>query len=130
MLLVAFLLSAAVVDPSPIDRALARLYNFDFAGAHSIVNEHLKNNPADGLGYAVRASALLFEELHRLRILESEFFAEDKRIIDKKKLQPDDKTRTAFQSTLQTAEREANRTLESRPEDAEALFTLSLISGL
>jgi hypothetical protein len=127
---VAFLLFASVVGSTPVDRAFERLYNFDFAGAHSIVNEHLKNHPADGLGHAVRASALLFEELHRLRILESEFFAEDKRIIDKKKLKPDEKTRVAFLSTLQTAEREANRALQSRPDDADALFTLSLASGL
>ena len=35
---------------------------------------------------------LLFRELHRLRILESEFFAEDQRIVEKRKLKPDPET--------------------------------------
>src|SRR3954469_22977246 len=82
------LLLLATVLASHVDKAFDRLYNFDFAGAHAILDEHLKNSPDDGLAYAVRASALLFEELHRLRILESEFFAEDKRIIDKQALRP------------------------------------------
>src|SRR6476620_8821833 len=88
---------------SPVDKAFDRLYNFDFAGAHAILDEHLKNSPDDGLAYAVRASALLFEELHRLRILESEFFAEDKRIIEKKKLLPDLTKRSNFDSSLRAA---------------------------
>ena len=105
------LLLLATVVASPVDKAFERLYNFDFAGAHSILDEHLKNSPADGLGYAVRASAFLFEELHRLRILESEFFAKDKRIIEKKKLVPDERIKASFDSALQTAEREAHANL-------------------
>jgi hypothetical protein len=124
------LLLLATVVASPVDKAFDRLYNFDFAGAHAILDEHLKNSPADGLGYAVRASAFLFEELHRLRILESEFFAKDKRIVEKKKLVPDERIKASFDSALQTAEREAHRTLGTRPDDADALFTLSLVSGL
>src|SRR3954465_15517537 len=103
------LLAAAVASPSPIDRAFERLYNFDFTGAHALVDERLKNKPDDGLAYAVRASALLFEELHRLQILESEFFAEDKRIIEKKRLKPDLTKRSNFESSLRAAEREAHR---------------------
>lgn len=129
MISIGVLLFATVITSS-VDKAFERLYNFDFSGAHSILNEHLNRAPGDGLGHAVRASALLFEELHRLRILESEFFAEDKRIIEKKKLVPDPRIKTDFDTSLQTAEREAQRILAARADDADALFTLSLVSGL
>lgn len=130
MLSFAVLLLATVAAPSPVDKAFERLYNFDFAGAHSILDGHLKSKPADGLGHAVRASALLFEELHRLQILESEFFAEDKRIIDKKKLKPDEKIRSSFDSALRIAEDTAQKEVAAKSDDADALFTLSLVSGL
>ncbi|HYI97721.1 MAG TPA: hypothetical protein VEX68_29545 [Bryobacteraceae bacterium] len=121
---------AAAPNPTAIDKFFARMYNFDFVGAHSIVDAHLRAKPADGFGHAVRASAFLFQELHRLRILESEFFAEDKRFIAKKKLKPDPQTRDVFEASLQTADREAQRVIASNPKDAEALFTMSLVASL
>jgi hypothetical protein len=124
------LLYAAVGNPSPIDRAFQRLYNFDFAGAESRLDAHLVNKRDDGLAYSVRAAALLFRELDRLHILESEFFAEDQRIIEKKKLKPDAETRAWFDDALEQAEANAQRLLASKPGDPNALFTLSLSSGL
>jgi hypothetical protein len=126
----ALLLFAFATNPSPVDRAFERLYNFDFAGAESILNGHLANKPDDSLAYSVRAAALLFRELHRLRILESEFFAEDQRIVEKKKLKPDAETRAAFALSLKQAESQAERILASKPDNSDALFTLSLSSGL
>ena len=123
-------LVAGVSNPTAIDKAFARMYNFDFTGAHSIIDTHLRAKPADGFGYAVRASAFLFEELHRLRILESEFFAEDKRFIAKKKLTPDLQSRDSFHAALQVAQREAQRVIAASPKDAESLFTMSLVASL
>ena len=123
-------LFAGVSNPTAIDKAFARMYNFDFTGAHSIIDAHLQAKSADGFGHAVRASAFLFEELHRLRILESEFFAEDKRFIAKKKLRPDSQARDSFQTALHVAEREAQRVIASNPKDAESLFTMSLVASL
>jgi hypothetical protein len=124
------LLLAGVTNPTAIDKAFERMYNFDFAGAHSIIDAHLRSKPSDGLGNAVRASAFLFQELHRLQILESEFFAEDKRIIEKKKLKPDPQARTAFHAALQTSERDAQSIIVTRPDDADSLFALSLVASL
>jgi hypothetical protein len=124
------LLFAAAVPPTPVDAAFERLYNFDFAAAHALLNAHLKNQPSDAVAYAVRASAVLFEELHRLRILESEFFAEDKRIIDKQALRPSPEARSNFNQALRAAEREAQKSITRNADDAEALFALSLVAGL
>jgi hypothetical protein len=125
-----FVLFAAVLPPTPVDSAFQRLYNFDFRAAHSILDAHLKTQPTDSLAHAVRASAVLFEELHRLRILESEFFSEDKRIIDKQALRPAPEARSVFNQSLRSAEREAQKTLGIDTNDADALFTLSLVAGL
>src|SRR5688572_6914236 len=109
------LLFAAAVPQTPIDHAFQRLYNFDFRAAHVLLDGHLKSKPSDALAHAVRASALLFEELHRLRILESEFFAEDKRIIDKQALKPSLGARSEFDAALRIADREAQKTLAGAP---------------
>ena len=50
-------------------------------------------HPQEPLPYAMRASAYLFQELDRLGILESEFFSDDQRIAEKKKLKPDQAVR-------------------------------------
>src|SRR5882757_1299818 len=89
-LMCAFALPAlAEVKANDIDNAFSRLYNFDFPGAHTALNRYIEINPEDPLGYAVRSSAYLFSELDRLSILESQFFSDDSRIIDKQKLKPD-----------------------------------------
>jgi hypothetical protein len=124
------LLLAFVTNPSPVDRAFDRLYNFDFDGAESILDARLAMKPDDGLAHSVRAASLLFRELHRLHILESEFFAEDQRIIEKRKLKPDVRTRAAFETAIEQAETRAGSVLASKPGDPNALFTLSLSSGL
>ncbi|HYP05610.1 MAG TPA: hypothetical protein VER03_05180 [Bryobacteraceae bacterium] len=130
LLFSAALVAVAAVPQTPIDEAFQRLYNFEFRSAHTILDAHLKSKPSDPLAHAVRASAVLFEELHRLRILESEFFAEDKRIVAKQALRPAPEARAMFDSALRTAEREAQNVLVGKPNDADALFTLSLVAGL
>jgi hypothetical protein len=124
------LLFATATPPTSMDRAFERLYNFDFAGAHAILDSHMREHPAEPLPYAVRASALLFGELHRLRVLESEFFAEDKRLIAKRKTAPDEAASKAFRTAIQSAQWHAQNTLRSKIDDADALFTMSLVSGL
>ena len=116
-------------DPA-IDQGFNRLYNFDFAGAHRVIDPYIAKNPDDPLGYAVRASALLFEELDRLQILESEFFSSDKRITDKKKLKPDPVLRQRFMDAVAAVEAKATVQLQQDPQNANALFALSLAYGL
>ena len=69
-----------------MDEAFGRLYNFDFDRADEILDARLAARPEDYFAHGVRASSLLFRELHRLAILESEFFADDERIRDRRRL--------------------------------------------
>src|SRR6266704_1906451 len=88
-----------------IDQAFNRLYNFDYPGAHAILNRRVAANPEDPLNYSVRASAYLFNELDRLSILESDFFADDSHI-------------------------KAQAKLVRNPDDQEALFSMCITSGV
>jgi hypothetical protein len=115
---------------SNIERAFARLYNFDFAGTHRALDSHLVEIPGDPLAYGVRAAALLFQELDRLEVLQGEFFADDKRVAEKKRLKPDGAIRLRFFQTIAEAQTRSRTILAKNPRDENALFTMSLVAGL
>jgi len=120
----------AAPAPTAIDDTFNRLYNFDFQGAHKILDAYIAGHPDEPLPYAVRASANLFYELDRLGILQGEFFADDNRIIDKKKLRPDPIVRENFLAALKDAETRADRVLARNPDDRNALFTMCISQGV
>lgn len=113
-----------------IDQAFARLYNTDFPGAHAHLDRYVSAQPSDPLGYAVRSSAYLFSELDRLGILESEFFADDKRIIEKKKLRPDPAIKEKLFQTIDAAQSRATKILAADPKDQNALFAMAITQGV
>ncbi len=115
---------------SCIEEALDRLYNFDFTGAHRILDKHAAESPDDPIGPGVRAAAYLFYELDRLAILESEFFEDDKKIASKKKLKPDPEVRRNLYLALAETERLATARLNQDPNDINALFALCLKEGV
>jgi hypothetical protein len=116
--------------PASIEAAFNRLYNFDFAAAHEILERHDQAQPNQPLTFSVRAAAHLFAELHRLKILEMDFFLDDDRVVERGKLTPDPRIRQAFLQEVATAERLATARLAARPEDPEALFALCMTSGV
>jgi len=122
---------AATGPPSAeIDEAFKRLYNTDFQGAFVRLDRYIAAEPADPLGYGLRASAYLFQELIRLGVLEGEFFADDKRIIDKKKLKPDPEVRRKLFQAIDEAKSRAKAALAKNPDDQNALFTMAVTNGI
>src|SRR5579872_6427509 len=113
-----------------IDQAFARMYNTDFRGAHDHLDRYVTADPSDPLGYAVRASAYLFSELDRLGILESEFFADDKRIIEKKRLKPDPAIRDKFLEAVNDAQTHGAKLLAANANDQNALFSMAITQGV
>lgn len=113
-----------------IDHAFSRLYNFDFAGAHVILDRYIAANPADPLGYSVRCTAYSFAELNRLGILEGEFFIDDKKLIDRKKLKPDPDLRRKLFAAVEDAQSRARAVLETKPNDQNALFAMCITHGV
>ena len=116
--------------PGDIELAFARLYNFDFPGAHAHLDRHVAAYPRDPRGPAMHASAWLFFELDRLGILESEFLADDRRIIDKRKLRPDPGVRTKLFAAIDRAQALAMAALAANPNDSNALFAMCIATGV
>ncbi len=129
----ALLAAPAVADSQPPDemeRVFLRLYNFDFPGAHAILDSYIAGHPADPLPYAVRSAVYVYSELDRMGILESEFFADDKRITEKKKLKPDPAVRTRFFQAVQDTQSRAQPILTATPDDFRATFATCLAVGV
>lgn len=123
--------ASAASDPPTIDDAVNRLYNFDFRGAHSLLNGIIAEHPDDPLPYAFRASAYLFYELDRLDILESEFLIDDKRIIQKNKPPvPDPAVRALLFKALEEAQARGEAALQANPDDRSALFAMCTAQGV
>lgn len=124
-------LAAAAAEARPgIRSAFDRLYNFDFPGAHRVLDAHIRAHPEDPMGFATRACALLFFELDRLGILESEFFANDERIADKRKLKPDPAIKGRINEAIGETRRSANALLERDAHHTDALFSLTIADGV
>lgn len=133
-LILAALLAGAAPAPAPpapggLDRAVARLYNYDFAGAHAALDEEVRARPGDPLVPALRGAAYLFAELERQHILELQFFEGDDEVTDQKRLKPDPAVRARLLGTTATARRLAQARLTVDPDDRNALFALCTAVG-
>jgi hypothetical protein len=121
----------AKVDVSePVGEAFVRMYNFDFPGAQAILDRQISRDPQTPLPYAVKAATHLFSELYRLKILQIDFFEDDDKVINRKKLVPDQNVRAEIFRLIERARERANARLATHPGDRDALFTLCMSSGL
>src|SRR5579872_5139609 len=89
-----------------------------------------KSHPEDPLGSAAEAAAYLFEECYRQGVLTSEFFLDDKRFLGKIPLKPDPELRAAFFAADKRSQDLAQLQLKSNPDDANALFAMTLSVGM
>lgn len=115
---------------SPLDRGFAGLYNLDFAGAQNDFASWEKQHPEDPVGPVSEAAGFLFSEFNRLGVLEAQFFENDDAFADRPKLTPDPALRGRFQAAIGRAESLAHSRLAHDPKDRDALFALTLSSGL
>ncbi len=123
--------SFAKVDVSTaVGRAFVHMYQFDFPAAHAILDREIAQRPHDPLPYSVKAAALLFSEMDRLKILQIEFFEDDDQVIDRKRLVPDPALRSEFFRLVETARAHADAALKANPGDREALFAHGMCAGL
>ena len=113
-----------------LDRGFHMLYNLDFSGAHAIFSNYEQSNPDDPLGPTSDAAGILFSEFHRLGILESQFYEDDKKFDNRPKLTPDPKARASFDAAVQKAMGLAQARLNKDAKDKNALFAMTLCNGL
>jgi hypothetical protein len=115
---------------SPLDRGFTGLYNLDFGGAQEDFAAWQKLHPDDPMGTASEAAGFLFSEFNRLGVLEAQFYENDDAFADRPKLSPDPALRNHFQDAIARTEKLAHARLDHDPKDRDALFALTLSSGL
>lgn len=114
----------------PLDHGFQLLYNLDFARAHIVFTSWEQSHPDDPMGPTCDAAGLLFAEFRRLGILEAQFFTNDKDFNARPKLTPDPGARTRFDAAIEKAQGLAHARLAKNPKDKDALFAMTLTSGL
>jgi len=120
----------ALITRPPLDRGFQLLYSLDFDGAHNIFAAWEQSHPDDPMGPTADAAGLLFSEFHRLGVLEAQFFESDKRFENRPKLNTDPAVRDQFNAAIRKAEDIAHGRLAKNAKDRDALFALTLTSGL
>jgi len=114
----------------PLDEGFSGLYNLDFRGAQKHFADWQKLHPDDPVGPVSEAAGLLFSEFNRLGVLEAEFYENDNAFVDRPKVSADPATRSSFEASVVRAETLAHARLAKDPKDRDALFALTLASGL
>ena len=116
----------------PFQRIFARLYNYDFAGAHSLLDQQMEADPEHPLVYSVRAVAHLFSEMDRLNILEADFFLDDDNMVDGQghRQKPDPAVKRALLAALDQARTRALARLAVDRNDRTALFAMCMTTGV
>ncbi len=113
-----------------LESGYRQMYQLDFAGALGAFGEWQRLHPEDPLGPASEAAGTLFAELNRLGILEAQFFVEDESFLGRKGQRPDPEARARFDAALRRSEALARARIAADPRDTDALFALTLDSGL
>jgi tetratricopeptide (TPR) repeat protein len=113
-----------------LDLGYRQMYELDFQGALGAFAAWQRSHPADPLGPASEAAGTLFSELNRLGILEAQFFVEDESFLGRKGLRPDPDVRARFDAALRRSDVLARARIATDPRDTNALFALTLVSGL
>jgi hypothetical protein len=121
---------ARIDNETALKNAYSRLYNFDFKGAQEILDHQRQVDQQAPLLPATKAAAYLFSELDRLRILELDFFTDDDKVVDRRKLIPDPAVRAKFFQIVDETEKLAYARLATKPDDPDALLALCMTTGL
>lgn len=126
--------TAAAVDTVAsavsLDQGFSLLYNLEFTPAHQLFVSWQQQHPDDPMGPACDAAGYLFSEFSRLGVLAAQFYADDKAFAGRKQLTPDPAVRDRFYAALDQADKLAHSRLTRFPKDRDALFALTISSGL
>ena len=87
-------------------------------------------HPEDPMGPVSEAAGFLFSEFNRLGVLEAQFYENDDAFFKRPKLNPDPALRDHFCDAITRAENLAQAKLSKDPKDRDALFAMTLSSGL
>lgn len=121
----------ATTVPSPeIENGFRLMYNLNFAQAEREFSAFERQHADNPMGPVSEAADLLFSEFQRLGVLETQFYENDSAFAARKKLAADPTVRERFNAALTQAETLAHARLTKNPTDHDAMFALTLASGL
>ena len=120
----------STIPPASLQRGYNQAYNLNFEAAQREFAGWQREHPQDPVGPASEAAGLLFAELDRLGILESQFFIKDSAFAARPKVNPDPAVKSRFEAALARAEAGARQALAKDAKNHDALFTMSLVYGL
>jgi hypothetical protein len=123
--------AATPSNPKPqIEHGFNLLYSLKFDEARKQFATWQQTNPDDPLGYIASAAGYLFEEFHSQGVLTSSFFLDDKRFLGGIQGKPDEGRKTQFEAANRKGKEFALKQLHNNPEDVDALFAITVATGL
>ena len=117
-------------NPTGLHAGFHLLYETKFEEARSQFLVWERANPQDPLGHAWEGASYLFEILYQQGVLTSGFFLDNKRFLNGAEEEPNRAFGTAFLTATKTAQELARKRLEANPGDADALFALTITTGM
>jgi hypothetical protein len=113
-----------------LQRGFDDMYNLSFPSAHHAFEDWEKLHPENPEGPAFEAAAYLFSEFDRLKILQSEFFLNNRGYAELKRETPSTEVKLKFEQALAASKRLSDKRLQRSSKDESALFANVLALGL
>ena len=111
------------LNRDPLVRAAyERFYNLDYPGAVERFERFHAAHPGDSQATALLLNAVLFQELYRLDLLDTTFYANDGFLTGRHATEEDPKTRDRILGLADEAVRESDWKLGHNPNDIDALY--------
>jgi tetratricopeptide (TPR) repeat protein len=124
------------VHTNPLNRdplvreAFEHFYNLDYPGAVERFERFHAAHPGDPQATALLLNAKLFQELYRLDLLDTTFYANDGFLTGRHATEEDPKTRDSILSLADEAIHEADWRLARNPNDIDALYARGWVFSL
>jgi hypothetical protein len=106
------------------------LYSLKFEEGRKHFIDWQTLHPSDPISNIAIAASYLFEEFYHQQVLTSEFFLDDRRFFGGIEGEPDKDRIRGFKEAYQRGRDLILRQLEANPDDADALFAMTLATGL
>jgi hypothetical protein len=130
LLLLLFASDTKLPDNDLLQRGFEDMYNLSFATAHEAFEKWEKVHPENPEGPVFDAAAYLFSEFNRLKILQSQFFLNNRGYAELKRETPSPDVKRKFELALAESKRLSDTRLQRSPKDKSALFANVLSLGL
>lgn len=105
-----------------VREAYEHFYNLDYPGAAARFERFHEEHPGDPHATALLLNVVIFQELYRLDLLDTTFYANDGFLSGKHATEEDPKTRDRIFALADEAVREADWRIGRNPHDVDALY--------